>query len=102
MAESADDCKAGKCGLCEILSSSSLVLLIGYGFGADGYHNIQLVGYDGTLIATFSITALSGVAASPNGRTWVASGGVITEKGGSCATLRIFDGPALLSSMALC
>jgi hypothetical protein len=85
-----------------ILQSSSLVLISGYGFGAAGFDKTQLVGYNGTLIATFRIAALSGVAASPDGRSWVASGGVIREKGGACATLHVFDGSVSLSPIQLC
>jgi hypothetical protein len=85
-----------------ILQSSSLVLISGHGFGAAGFDKTQLVGYNGTLTATFTIAGLSGVAASPDGRTWVASGGVIREKGGACATLHVFDGSASLSSILLC
>ena len=85
-----------------ILQSSSIVLISGYGFGAAGFDKTQLVGYNGTVIATFGINALSGVAASTNGQTWVASGGVIREKGGACATLHVFEGAALTSTIPLC
>jgi hypothetical protein len=85
-----------------ILHSSSLVLISGEGFGAAGFDKAQLVGYNGTLVAAFAIAGLSGVAASPDGRTWVASGGVISEKGGACGTLHIFDGSVPLSSIQIC
>jgi hypothetical protein len=85
-----------------ILQSSSLVLVSGYGFGATGFDRVQLVGYNGTVVATFSIDGLSTVAASPNGQTWVASGGVIREKGGACATLHVFEGSSAVATLSLC
>jgi hypothetical protein len=85
-----------------ILQNSSLVLTSGYGFGAAGFDKTQLVGFNGTVIATFSINALSGVAASTNGQTWVATGGVIRDKGGACATLHVFEGAAVTSAIPLC
>lgn len=85
-----------------ILQSSSLVLVSGSGFGATGFDKVQLVGYNGTLVATFSIDGLSGVAASPNGQTWVASGGVIREKGGACATVHVFESNSAVATLSLC
>jgi len=82
-----------------VSQSNSLVLLSGLYAGEPNEN--QLVGYNGTIIATFNVPVTSAVAASLNGPVWVAAGGLITSKGG-CAILHAFDGSTVLPSMLIC
>jgi len=82
-----------------VSQSNSLVLLSGLYAGEPNEN--QLVGYNGTIIATFNVPVTSAVAASLNGPVWVAAGGFITSKGG-CAVLHAFSGPTVLPSTLIC
>ena len=79
-----------------ISQSKSLVLLYG-----EYTHQVQLIGYNGTIVATLDIANLSAVAASPRSLEWVAVGGSISAKGG-CAAIHIFDGSTTLTTVMLC
>jgi len=61
----------------------------------------QLMGYNGTILATFNVEGLSAEAVFPNGPGWAAVGGSITGAG-DCATLHVFDDLSEISSVMLC
>ena len=77
-----------------VLEADSLVLM----YQPSGTE-VELVRYNGTQVASFE--GVSAMAGSPVSASWAAAGGQIT-KAGSCATLRLFDGPTELPSMRLC
>jgi hypothetical protein len=80
-----------------ILQSNSLVLL----GGEYSHQQAELIGYNGTTVASFPIPSLSVVAGSANGPAWAAVGGSIAGFG-VCATLHPFDGADALPSTPLC
>lgn len=61
----------------------------------------QLMGYNGTILATFNLEGPSAEAVFPNGPGWAAAGGPITGAG-DCATLHVFDDLSEISSVMLC
>jgi outer membrane protein assembly factor BamB len=75
------------------LQGDSLVILSGG--HASG---VNLVGYNGTILATFDIHGE--VAVSQSGSEWVDAAGSIGT--GGCATLHVFDGSTALPSIQLC
>ena len=67
--------------------------------GEDG--QAQLMGYNGTILATSEVEGLSADAVFPNGPGWAAVGGSITGAG-DCAMLHVFDDLSEISSVMLC
>jgi len=78
-----------------ILKSYSLVLMFGL-----STTQADLVGFNGTAVRSFNNEG-GAFAASPDGETWVAAGGIITT-GGDCSTLEFFNGTTALPSAQLC
>jgi hypothetical protein len=79
-----------------MLENASLVLL----YQPSG-NEFELVGFNGTAVASSNINDVSAFAGSPSGSVWVAAGGEITA-GGGCAVLDFYDGSMALSPMQLC
>jgi WD40 repeat protein len=62
---------------------------------------VQLMGYNGTILATLEVEGLSAEAVFPNSPGWAAVGGPITGAG-DCAILHVFDDLSEISSVMLC